>query len=312
MKTASIPTFIVSSIILAAALSFMPVPAYAGTASDGNAELATALTWGLIPGGGHFYLGENETGAAYAGTMLSLLGAGTWLDERNSKLQRDDEVNAFWLIALKEWELSLFTTYRSALRSQVSSTRSRAVDDTPVEDLFAAPFQKRYCSEPMVILAGVLGIAAAAYDSRNAEHSWGQVDRVGILGMDADRPWGSGLYGVDALCLSLAAGVSEEAVWRGLVQNELELTFGQRWGLWSTATLFGAAHVVDLDGRVRGERMLVATVAGLYLGHLYQQTNHRLGPPIAAHFWYNFAAMLTSFALDPENNILGAKVSFRF
>ncbi len=38
----------------------------------------------------------------------------------------------------------------------------------------------------------------------------------------------------------------------------------------------------------------------------------KLAKPIAAHFWYNFLAITTSFILDPEDNPLGAKVSFNF
>lgn len=275
-------------------------------------HVQSALFWALLPGGGHFYLDEPEAGTAYAGTMLSLVGAGIWLDEYNLELGRDDEVNSFWLLALKEWELSLFTTYRSAIRSEGHAPSSLGVDNTSVGDLFLAPFQKEQYSDPMVILAGLLGIAAATYDSRNPENNFCHVDRIGILGADANQEWGSALYGIDSLGLSLAAGVSEEALWRGLIQNEMEQTFGKRCGLWSTATLFGAAHVVDLNGELNSDRVLVATIAGLYLGHLYQKNEHRLSRPIAAHFWYNFGAMITSFALDPENNPLGVQVSFGF
>lgn len=244
--------------------------------------------------------------------MLPLIGAGMWLDERNNELDRDEEVNTFWLLAVKEWELSLFTTYRSALRGDGRDVMAMGVDDTSVGDLFLAPFRKEQCSDPLVILAGLLGVAAAVYDARDSENNLTDVSRVGILGADANPEWGSTLYAVDAFGVSLAAGVGEEAMWRGVIQNEMEWAFGRRVGLWSTATLFGAAHLLDLDGEVRGERVLAATIAGLYLGHMYQRDAHRLSKPIAAHFWYNFLAMTTAFALDPENNPLGAQVTFGF
>jgi membrane protease YdiL (CAAX protease family) len=97
-----------------------------------------------------------------------------------------------------------------------------------------------------------------------------------------------------------------------VIQNECELALGPRWGLLLSASLFGAAHVVDIHGEFNPEGMLIGGAAGLYLGHLFQRDEHRLARPIAAHFWYNFAAMATAFALDPENNPLGVQVSFRF
>lgn len=302
----------ISGAIIAILLSGPSSPIFSETVPPERKRMQSAIMWGLIPGGGHFYLDEPEVGAAYAGTMLSLIGAGVWLDQRNRELERDDEVNAFWLLAIKEWELSLFTTYRSAIRSEGYDLKSIGVDDSSVGDLFLAPFRKKHYSDPMVILAGLIGIAAAAYDSRYSENNFHDVGTIGILGLDANQEWGLGLYGIDAFSLSLGAGVGEEAIWRGLIQNEAELTFGKRWGLWFTATLFGFAHIIKPDGEVRGQRVLPGTIAGLYLGHLYQKSEHRLGSPIAAHFWYNFATMMTSFILDPENNPLGVQVSFRF
>lgn len=299
----------VVAVILVLALSS---PTLAESVPSQGERLQSALLWSLLPGAGHYYLDEPDAGAAYAGTMLPLIGAGIWLNERNHELDREDEVNTFWLLAAKEWELSLFTTYRSALRSESRDFRAARVDDTSVRDFFLSPFRKEQYSDPMVILAGLLGIAAAVYDSRNSEHNLMDVSRIGILGADANREWGSTFYGVDALGLSLTAGVSEEALWRGLIQNEMELSFGRRCGLGSTAALFGAAHVVDLDGKLRGERVVPATIAGFYLGYMYQKNEHRLAKPIAAHFWYNLTVMMTAFTLDPKNNPLGVQVSFGF
>lgn len=294
------------------ACGLLGLAAAAGPAAGSRDVVEKTLLWSLVPGGGHFYLGETRTGAAYAGSMLSLGGAAVWLDQENDEEERDDEVNTFLLLAIKEWELSLFTAYRSALRVEGSDLRRMYVDDTPVPELFLAPFRRRYALDPMVIGAGLLGVASAAFESRDADKDAGYVTRVGVLGADANQEWGTALYGADAFALSLAAGVSEEAIWRGVIQSEAELAWGPRAALWTTASLFGAAHVVDLDGELSGERVLAATIAGFYLGGLYQARDHRLGPPIAAHFWFNLTAMLTSFALDPENNPLGVEVSLGF
>jgi membrane protease YdiL (CAAX protease family) len=275
-------------------------------------DALTALQWSLIPGAGHFYLDQDREGILIAGSVAALAGAGIWLDQRNDDLGRNDEVNSFWILAEKGWELSFFTTYRNGLRAQGVDPVAHGVDDISVLEMFKAPFRRESLRDPMVWLAGLLGLAAAALDGHDAERRYGDVAGVGILGSDANPEWGLGVYGADAFALSLAAGVGEEAVWRGLIQNELETEFGPRGGLWSSAGLFGLAHIIDLDGDIVAERTVGATVAGLYLGHMYQRDKHRLSKPIAAHFWFNFAAMMTAFALDPEDNPLGVDVSFRF
>ncbi len=288
-----------------------PRAASAESARIDDQPLRSALLLALIPGGGHFYLGESEAGATYAGTILPLIGGGVWLDRSNDRLGRD-EINTLGLLALKEWELSLFTTYRSARRLQGYDLESIGIDDAPVKDLFLSPFRRESYSDPMVAFAALLGAASAAYESRHSRRALGDIRRVGILGIDAGRDSGAALYGIDAFGISLAAGVGEEALWRGLIQNEMEGRLGARGGLLSTATLFGTAHLVNLQGEIDARGALVGTIGGLYLGGLYQRAEHRLAGPIAAHFWFNFAAMLTSFALDPKDNPLGVEVSFGF
>lgn len=289
-----------------------PRAASAESARIDDQQLRSALLFALIPGGGHFYLGESEAGAAYMGSILPLIGSGVWLDRKNQRLERDDEINAFWVLASKELELSLFTTYRSARRAQGYDLESIGIDDTPVKELFLAPFRRESYSDPMVAVAGLLGAASAAYESRHSKRAFGDIRRVGIMGIDAGRDSGAALYGIDSFGISLAAGVGEEALWRGLIQNEMEGNLGPRGGLLSTATLFGAAHLVNLQGEIDPGGALVGTLGGLYLGGLYQRAEHRLAGSIAAHFWFNFATMLTSFALDPKNNPLGVEVSFGF
>lgn len=286
--------------------------AFAGPSRVGRDLVTESMLWSLVPGGGHLYLGEQGVGTAYLGSTFSLVGAGFWLDERNDELGRDDEINTFWLLALKDWELSFFTTYRSALRASRFELEQEGVDDAPVRELFLAPFRRENLSDPLVMLAATLGAIAAAFDARDAEQRYDGVERVEILGGDANQEWGMGAYAIDAFSLSIGAAVSEEAVWRGIVQNESEKAYGRRWGLWSTSALFGAAHIVDLHGEIRPERVVAPTVAGLYFGYMFQRDDHRLSAPIAAHFWYNFAAMMTGFALDPDDNPLGVSVSFSF
>ena len=48
---------------------FLPGPAGAETPISGGKNMQKAILWALIPGGGHYYLGETETGRIYAGSI---------------------------------------------------------------------------------------------------------------------------------------------------------------------------------------------------------------------------------------------------
>lgn len=274
-------------------------------------SLGEAIGWNILPGGGHFYLGEFEEGIAYLSSISVFGAAGVWMEERNEKLDRYDEVNSFYIIAQKIWELSFFTTYRSFMRRHYR-LEDIGIDRSSVVNLFFAPFRMDNISDFYVLAAGGMGIVLGSVSYYGSKRKFKDIERIEILGLDPlDRNDGSAVYALDSFGLSLAASVSEEALWRGIIQNELEISLGKSSGLVVTAGLFGMAHIIDLDGSINFLRVLPATLGGLYLGYVFQQNNHKLARPIAAHFWYNFMLMLTAFVFDPENNPLGVKIEFK-
>lgn len=281
-------------------------------ASAAPDPVRSALLCALIPGGGHLYLHEYSTAAGYAGSIGALAAAGLWLDQRNQDLDRDKEVNSFYLLSLKEWELSLFTTYRNAHRHAGYNLAAAGLDDTPTAQLFTAPFQPRNLADPAVLAAAGIALGLVAAASTHEDRRFNDISRVGLLGSTFNRHQGLALYGGDAFGLSLGAAVGEEALWRGVLQNELESAYGPRGGLYASAALFGLAHLVDLDGSISPGRAAFGTLAGWYLGTLFQQDRHRLSRAIAAHFWYDFTVMLAGFLLDPDENALNVRVTFRY
>ncbi|HIE11404.1 MAG TPA: CPBP family intramembrane metalloprotease [Kiritimatiellae bacterium] len=274
--------------------------------------MKSAMIRALIPGGGHLYLGETATALGYAGTMGALATAGWWLESRNDSLNRPDEVNSFYLLAIKEWELSFFTTYRNAHRNSGLSLQAAGIDPTPVPQLVLAPFRRENLFDGAVLAAAGLALGLVAASSAGERHRFDAVSRVGMLGTTLRRNEALALYGADTLCLSLAAATAEEAFWRGILHNELEAALGPRRALQASSILFGLAHLVDLDGSLSIGRAAFGTAAGWYLGSLFQADRHRLARPIAAHFWYDFTVMFAGFLLDPDDNPLGVKVSFRY
>jgi membrane protease YdiL (CAAX protease family) len=91
------------------------------------------------------------------------------------------------------------------------------------------------------------------------------------------------------LLISLAAGVGEEMLYRGFVQDGLARWIGEPHGIWVAllvaSVLFGVCHWVS------GEYALLATVIGLALGGLFLATENLLAP-IAMHALYDFLALV--------------------
>ncbi len=284
-------------------------PAVAQLARYQNVQ--TALRWSLIPSAGHWYLDDEEEIRWYGGSLLSLTALGLWLDDENDELDRD-QVNLFWLMAFKGWELSLFTTYRNALIKNGFDLNQWGVDDTPLDQLFTAPFQRQTISDPWVWGAAVFGAAVGLLQSPDRGEAYSDIKDVEIFADNANRTWGTVGYTASAFAVSLGAGVAEEALWRGVLQNQMEHRYGKDKGLWWASGLFGSAHLLGLNGSANLRGGVFATAAGYYLGHLFQRNHHRLAKPIAAHFWYNFAAMTTAFLRNPEDNPFGIDLRYDF
>lgn len=88
------------------------------------------------------------------------------------------------------------------------------------------------------------------------------------------------------LLVSLAAGIGEELLFRGLLQPWLaRLTNSPVAGLAIASLLFGAAHALSKS------YFVLASGIGFYFGWL-ATASHSLLAPIAAHATYDFAALV--------------------
>jgi membrane protease YdiL (CAAX protease family) len=274
--------------------------------------LMPGLLWSLLPGGGHFYAGEPGAGLTYAVGTVGLLAAGVEVGRRNDRLGRDDEVNIPWAVGGKLWEYSMFSGFRSTLHHHGVDLRALGMDDTPTSRLLLAPFTPEHFLHPSVWGAGLLGAVGGALGGYDAKRRIGDVSRVEMFGSDYSRDRGSTYYGLSAFSLSMGAAMSEEALFRGVLQPFLQDRWGERGGLWATAGAFGLAHIVAPDGSFNPGGVLFATGAGAYLGWLYNASDNRLARPVAAHFWYNFMLFTVSWIMDPDDNPLGVGVQFEF
>ena len=88
----------------------------------------------------------------------------------------------------------------------------------------------------------------------------------------------SGLQVWQVLAISLAAGVGEEALFRGALQP--------RVGLYATSAIFGAVHWITPT------YFVFAVGMGLYLGWIYENSQENLLVPIIVHALYDALALL--------------------
>ncbi len=85
--------------------------------------------------------------------------------------------------------------------------------------------------------------------------------------------------------LSISAGIGEEMLFRGLIQDGLGGWLGPIWGLILASLVFGMAHAISLG------YFLITVAMGLYLGALYQ-TSGSLWAPALTHALYDFIALM--------------------
>lgn len=91
------------------------------------------------------------------------------------------------------------------------------------------------------------------------------------------RPVFGGAKLPDLVLISLAAGIAEELLFRGVIQP--------RFGLAAASVLFGAVHFVTPAYAV------ITTLIGLYIGVLYLFSGSLI-VPIQLHFIYDLAALI--------------------
>ncbi len=121
---------------------------------------------------------------------------------------------------------------------------------------------------------------------------WRPASRLVALVNEKLGPLFRGAGILELALLALLAGVGEEALFRGVIQNALAGWLPVWLALVVTALLFGIAHWVNAAYAV------VAGVVGLYLGVLYLMTRNLLAPAVA-HALYDFVALLVLVRLKP-------------
>ncbi|MBA2539007.1 MAG: CPBP family intramembrane metalloprotease [Deltaproteobacteria bacterium] len=271
----------------------------------------------LCPGCGHFYLGKTAQGGAYLGSTAALLG-GALISLRGHEIRLDGTADSAKVptglllatTAQNLWFFSIFDAYRSARVARDDAGYKYKITRENLGELVSAPFRPSVLKSPWVwagvpaaLIAGIAVSYAIEGDDLENTPTIFDVKKVNVFGRQLSR--GAGFAAGSAFYAGLFAsvGVGEEALFRGVIQTELEERFGPTGGLITASAIFGAIHAFNFldDPGTIAIAVPVITVLGTSLGLAYQRTGHKLSTSVAMHFWYNFLLSAVAFAVDPTH-----------
>jgi membrane protease YdiL (CAAX protease family) len=258
-----------------------------------NVGIATALS--IVPGLGHVYLGDMQTGGALMGSfglevgLASAAGGGAL----------SGDIAA---CALNTWFYGMYAGYRDArIYNDQMGYKYRMPKDS-LADLTMAPFSWSVIKKPEV-WGGVLGMFAGAaivgsmYNSKSTH----------------DAALSSNGYQSTPL-IAFPVGIGEEAFFRGLVQSQAIELFKPAGGIAFASIYFGAAHYGNTFGMSSQDRRLYCqyvmpflAASGAYMGWLSYK-NGSLKESVAVHAWYDF--IIFSLASVASQSITGEPATF--
>lgn len=272
--------------------------------------------WSLLfPGIGQLCHGKNAVG----GTMLALGAAELTTGivvARRSPEGTDHPGAAVPLLALTD--LWAYSQVDLIFDLELARQLRFVPQDTPGE-LALAPFNPRVLARTDVWV-GVLattalgvGVSLLVDESASTDHLG---DDANLFGAELEPLIGYPLAGAVGVGLFSHVAVSEEALFRGLIQSRFARRWGENAGWMGASLLFGAGHLTNLYFVPADQRLEYAaigvpfiTAIGAYLGLSYRWNDYSLAPPVAIHFWYNFLLSAVFFALDPDDSPISASIT---
>jgi membrane protease YdiL (CAAX protease family) len=270
----------------------------------------------LCPGCGQLYLGD-PAGYLHLSATAALIGSSIAL-LANEEVALDGTARSakvpigLQLITAGQnlWFYSIFDAYRDARVARDDAGYKFAITRESLPELIVAPFRPDVLASPWVWagvpLALAIGVAVSYLVDRAAfeqNRSIFEVDRVNVLGRNFSRGAGFAAGSAYYAGLFIPVGVGEEALFRGVIQTELEERFGPTGGLFAASAIFGAVHVFNFldDPATAAIAVPVISILGSALGLAYQRTGHKLSTSVAMHFWYDVLLSAVAFAADPEH-----------
>jgi len=280
--------------------------------------LATAL-----PGGGQIYLGNYDAAAATAGTELALVG-GILAAPEASDIASDYHLTPRFLggLVLQQAHVySIYAAYRDARLMRTDDAFKAPIGDEGLGELLLAPVTPSVMMDsevalPLLTLA-IVAVTAASLQSGPLLQSE-SCDRDGVcegLPMEILGTRLTPLQGLAAqtpvhMTISMGAAVSEEALFRGMVQSGMLEWWSPGRAIATQAGLFGLAHAPNQLSRpgptfteqklkLAGIQVAITSLLGAWFGYLTWGDDGDLRRAVAFHFWYDMVVTTYGFVSDP-------------
>lgn len=274
----------------------------------------------VFPGLGHLVLGQpREAGIAFGATALPLVAGAAELPPIIFADLRDQRMPLWDLTAQEVWSVQIYDAFQRGREATHNAGFTTPLITLSPGDMVLAPFQPEQFLDPGVWSAVAFGVLESVLfdsflpDPDSPPTPFVFTARSVTIGGSAQQPAvGFAANTAAGGVLALHAGVGEEALFRGVIQTELERDLGSWGGLGASSALFGLAHVGGINQTTAVKQFLEPGTAGFILGRLYQTSGYNLKKSIAAHFYYDTLSFAIS-ALRPTtagNNVLGLQFQF--
>lgn len=286
---------------LAGALALGAAPAQA----DAPAPFA-GLASLIVPGLGQASNGDYASAAAHFGVYATAVLAGEHYrrqrdflpdDTRYGTVPDGELVNRTMLrydyatrLATDTALYSSYAAYRDARLRDNRGYRTPPPGES-LDDLALAPFSLELLSRPTTFVPLALQAWAASR---------------GGYGIYRSPDVGAGSLYAYHLLANEATAVGEEALFRGVFNNELSDRYGPGWGLALSSLTFGVAH----NGQGQTASIAQAAAAGAYLGWLQQRNGYRAAEGVALHYWLNVLAGISAIRHGGGAALVALRIPF--
>lgn len=114
----------------------------------------------------------------------------------------------------------------------------------------------------------------------------GPLKRIQRFSEEVIRPLLAPCSVIDLLGISVLAGLGEEVLFRGVLQEAFVNWFNVGIGVLLASVLFGGMHAITFS------YVVLATLMGAYLGYVWLWADHNLLAIVITHALYDFIALL--------------------
>jgi membrane protease YdiL (CAAX protease family) len=198
--------------------------------------------------------------------------------------------------------IDLFLSFRQYWAEEI---HNQSLSQSNFFNLASAPFQTKYLKEPEVFLPIAIAIGYSLL-SESQERSLFDTKTINLFGRDYSALEGGSLKILSDFVIMSMVALSEEMLFRGMIQTSLSESVNPNFGLVASSILFGLAHLPSTNLIYS----LRAMAAGFYFGWQYQKYNNDIGRTIALHFQIDFMPTLISLFKSPSQSSGVYKVGY--